>query len=153
MPVWTKADTSRCPKARWKCGEEALSVTLSARAAWHRRPAIQGDQLISQGVPGQPRHRVNVEPAHDSFPVRLDGPHTDLELIGDFLIAQSFRDADQNLAFPAVSWEKGGFFPGLTTNSVSAVRITSSLKKASPACTASMARASSSGGASFDTYP
>jgi acyl-CoA reductase-like NAD-dependent aldehyde dehydrogenase len=39
---------------------------------------------------------VDIQPAHDPFPVRFDRPDTDAELARNFLIAASLRDQNEH---------------------------------------------------------
>ena len=53
---------------------------------------------------------MDVEPTHDTLPVSLYSADADAELIGDFFVAATLSDEDQNLPFSGGELSEGFSF-------------------------------------------
>jgi len=141
-----KGGARRAKKVEWP--------GLPVKLGWYsrqRRRRHQGNYSLRDGEAGQSRDGVDVELAHDSLAMGFHCAHSDLELTGNFLVALTFGKVPENLLFPVRQRGSPAALPLLRTTWLRATRATSGLKCAVPACTASMARTISSGGASFKT--
>ena len=84
-----------------------LKVKLLSRCAVNR------NHPISDGKFSQASHRMNIQPAHDTFAVRLDGADANAKFVCDFFIALAFSDQHEHFAFSTVNCAKGSFLPPL----------------------------------------
>ena len=69
-----------------------LHLSTAVLRSRHRKPS-------ANRVPHQFRRACAVETLHQPRPIGLDGLDVQVELSGDFLVAQTLHDQDQHLAF------------------------------------------------------
>src|SRR5437016_6100996 len=62
---------------------------------------LQRYQPFRDGELGKPGDGVNVEFAHNPLAVGFYRPHSDTKPAGDFFVAQTLGDGDQDFAFPS----------------------------------------------------
>ena len=65
--------------------------------------SLDGNHSFGNGKASEASNAVNVELAHDAFAMGFDGANTEVELDGDFFVAEAFGDENEHFAFATPS--------------------------------------------------
>src|SRR5437879_12414107 len=93
LPVTTDGGRPVCPSTTTGAGVGAIKSEGSDRSL-----AIERDHPVSNRELRQPRHRMDIQSAHDSFSMSFNGPDTNAQFAGNLLVALALGDQYQYFA-------------------------------------------------------